>query len=549
MKWWLANIVIGICSGVAASATCYLVYQLWGFFYVKAQAASSYIFILPLTGLTLSYYVTLTLGWFKGPKSSFHTVLELFHLAPNGVQPREVAIRGASGIITSVFGGSAGPEGPSVLFGGGISTLLYRWLHISIEPGKALLIGVAAGISAVFKTPLTGLLFALEFPYRKDLDKDIFMEAAVASSTAYLVALVLGIPSMLPELSLGEDALNMYMMPLAISFGALTGVATLLFTRLFTLCEDLSKRLVSVGGYPLMLVVGGLVLGLIGFYSPESLGSSVHLRGYLTGASLFTVATLLSFKTTATILTLTFGGCGGTFLPVIYIGALWGSIAGNLVDPSLLPIFILMGIAGFTAGVHKMMITPIIFVAESYGSDNLIPIIMVTVVTYFIAGNYRFFPIQPESRIKEEELALERFYHKIRDKPSKSLQEVKAVDIMTRSPVTLDENLTVRKALQVFTSTTYRVLPVVTTDKRVAGYVTLEDLAAQPYKLLDSPLGFSEIKKPLVVHENDAMIDVIERMIKSNDDRCFIVDSVEHLVGVISSIDVTRFIMRYYTSN
>ncbi len=48
--------------------------------------------------------------------------------------------------------------------------------------------GVAAGFSASFKTPLTGLLFALELPYRRDLEKESFIEAAIASSTAYLVS-------------------------------------------------------------------------------------------------------------------------------------------------------------------------------------------------------------------------------------------------------------------------------------------------------------------------------------------------------------------------
>lgn len=522
---------------------------MWGIFFTKALQVTTYLIIFPFTGLALSYYITLILGWYKSPKSSFHTILELFHLSPSGIHPKEVAIRGTSGIVTEIFGGSSGPEGPSAIFGAVLATYLFKKLRISIEPGKALLVGVAAGISAVFKTPLTGLMFALELPYRQDLDKDVFMEAAIASCAAYLVSYLLGTPSLLPRIAQGTGMMEMYMIPYAIGFGSLIGLASLIFTRLFDIGEKIAKRLSSIGGYPLMLMIGGLALGFIGLSKPEALGPGFHLIPFISNASFYALVSLFSFKLVATVLTFSFGGSGGTFLPVLYIGALWGAIFGMVVNPALVPLFVLMGMAGFTAGVHKMMITPIILIAESYGSNNLIPIILVTVVTYFIAGNYRFFPIQPKSKIIEEELALERFYYKIKNNPPKALFSVKAIDIMTPRPVTLDEELTIRTALEVFISTTYRVLPVVTKEQAVVGYVTLEDLAAQPLKMLDSPLGLIEIKRAFIVSENDAMLQVIENMIDSKDNRCFIVDVEEHLVGVISTIDVTRLLLKYYTNN
>ncbi len=545
--WWAHPIAVGLGAGAAAWAINSAVTYGWDNFYRDAIKTPTLFFIFPFTGLVLSYFLIHLLAWYRTPKSSFHTILEIFHLTPTGMMPREAVVKSASGIATAIFGGSSGPEGPSTVIAGGLSTWLSRLLRLKIESGKALMIGVAAGFSASFGTPLAGLLFALELPYRRDLEKESFIEAAIASSTSYLVSVGLGTPSLLPGLQLDIPAIPLSWLPVAMGFGLATGAVVYLFTRVYALGEGAAKRLMLRGGYPLMLVVGGLAVGAMGYVSPQSVGPGFQMLPLITAGGLVALGVIIILRTLSTSVTMTFGGTGGLFLPTLLIGGAWGALVGSLLYPSMSPVFILMGMAAFSSGVHKVMLTPIVFMAEVFGPHTIIPIILATVVCYFVSGTYGFYPIQPTNKVAQEELALERFYYKvIRNKP-KELDKLRAKELATRNPTRLREDMTVRQALDAFGRTSFRLLPVVDAEDKVLGYVTLEGLAFLSKAVLDKQLSVAEIRPPLVFAEDDPVIHVIEEMVRTEEDHCFLIDGEGKLTGIISTIDVTRLLMRYYT--
>ena len=504
-------------------------------------------FIFPFTGLALSYFLVHLLAWYRTPKSSFHTVLEAFHLTPYGITMREAMVKTASSLSTAIFGGSAGPEGPATVLSGGVSVWLSKALKIKVDPGKALMIGVAAGFSAAFKTPLTGVLFALELPYRRDLEKESFIEAAIASSTAYLVAVALNAPSLLPGLTLEVGALSMAMLPISMIFGLLTGGVVIIFSWIYHAGEGLTKRLMGMGGYPLMLIVGGAGLGAIGYFSPAAVGPGFQMVPVISGGALATLVTLLVLRPVSTTLTMNFGGTGGLFLPTLLIGGAWGAAFSYLFSPSLTPVFILMGMAAFSSGVHKMMLTPIVFVAEVFGANTIIPIILATVVTFFLTGEAPFYPTQPLNKLSEEELALERLYYKVSRSKPKELGRLRAADVMTQNPIRLRVNLSIRQAFDEFGKTPYRLMPVVDEDDRLLGYVTLEDLTFLSRTVLDTKLNEAGLQTPLVFREGDPVTRVIEEMIDREEDHCFVVGERGELTGIISTIDLARLLLSYYT--
>jgi len=547
--WWAHPIVVGLGAGAAAWAINSTVTYGWDTFYGDAIKTPTLFFIFPFTGLVLSYFLIHLLAWYRTPKSSFHTILEIFHLTPTGMMPREAIVKSVSGVATAIFGGSSGPEGPSTVIAGGFSTWLSRIFKMRVESGKALMIGVAAGFSASFGTPLAGLLFALELPYRRDLEKEPFIEAAIASSTAYLVSVGLGTPSLLPGLQLDAQSIPLSWLPVAMGFGLATSAVVYLFTRVYALGEGAAKRLMLRGGYPLMLVVGGAAVGVVGYVSPQSLGPGFQMLPLITAGSLVALGVVILLRTLSTSVTMTFGGTGGLFLPTLLIGGAWGAAVGTLLYPSMSPVFILMGMAAFSSGVHKVMLTPIVFMAEVFGPHTIIPIILATVVCYFVSGTYSFYPIQPTNKVAQEELALERFYYKvIRTKP-KELEKLKAKELATPNPTRLSEDMTVRQALEAFGKTSFRLLPVVDAEDKVLGYVTLEGLAFLSKSVLDKQLAVAEIKPPLVFVENEPVVHVIEEMVRTEEDHCFLVDGEGRLTGIISTIDVTRLLMRYYTQS
>ena len=215
--------------------------------------------------------------------------------------------------------------------------------------------------------------------------------------------------------------------------------------------------------------------------------------------------------------------------------------------PAMTPVFILMGMAAFSAGVHKMMLTPIVFIAEVFGAHTIIPIILATVVCFFVSGAYSFYPIQPANKVSQEELALERFYYKVMRSKPKELEKLTAKDISTKNPLKLTASISVREAMEAFGKTSFRLMPVVDLDEHVIGYVTLEDLAFLSKTMLDTPLSTVELRSPMVFREGERVMKVIEEMIEREEDHCFVVDGEGKLTGIISTIDVTRLLMRYYT--
>jgi len=206
-----------------------------------------------------------------------------------------------------------------------------------------------------------------------------------------------------------------------------------------------------------------------------------------------------------------------------------------------------MGMAAFSAGVHKMMLTPIVFIAEVFGPHTIIPIILSTVVCFFVSGAYSFYPIQPTNKVNQEELALERFYYKVTRTRPKELEKLAARDIATRNPIRLRSDISIREAMEAFGKTSFRLMPVVDADEMVIGYATLEGLAFLSKTALDNPLSTLELQPPLVFVEGEPVMNVIEKMIEGQEDHCFIVDGGGKLTGIISTIDVTRLLMRYYT--
>ncbi len=532
---------------MAASGINTLIFYAWETFYSDALKTPILFFVFPFTGLVLSYFLIHLLAWYRTPKSSFHMILEIFHMASTGMMPREALVKTASGIATSIFGGSAGPEGPSTVIAGGFSTWLSKVMRVRMEPGKALMIGVAAGFSASFKTPLTGLLFALELPYRRDLEKEPFIEAAIASSTAYLISAAIGAPSLLPNLQLDIAAVPLLWLPISMVFGVATGIFVFLFTGAYGACERLARQVVARGGYPLMLLIGGLILGGVGYAAPQAVGPGYQMVPLLMGGSAMTIGTVLLLRTLSTSVTMTFGGTGGLFLPTLLIGGAWGAVVGGTLLPSMTVVFVLMGMAAFSSGVHKMMLTPIVFMAEVFGPHTIIPIILATVVCFFVSGTYSFYPIQPANKVSQEELALERFYYKVARGRPKELEKLTAGDIASRNPVFLRTDTSIREALDTFGETSFRLLPVVDAERMVIGYVTLEDLAFLSKTALDNQLSAAELRSPLVFYEDEHVMRVIEEMIKREEDHCFIVDKEGRLSGIVSTIDLTRLLMRYYT--
>lgn len=275
----------------------------------------------------------------------------------------------------------------------------------------------------------------------------------------------------------------------------------------------------------------------------------MHFDDIIRGTS-FTIVTLILIvllKTFATTITLNFGGSGGLFFPTIIIGAGIGYLFSNLLDVNFKIMFVAVGMAALLSGTHKILLTPTAFVVETLGGVYAIPALLASGVSYLVSGSTSFYLIQPRSRLKAEELALEKFYAKAKISMPEKMTKKVAEEFMTKQPISLHSGATVKDALETFRKTRFRVLPVVDDNFNVLGAVTLEDLGNVADKHAEKTLSEMLMHKALIVTENANLEEVAEMMIKSGEDHAFVVDKNEKVVGVIAGIDVVRTILELST--
>jgi CIC family chloride channel protein len=500
--------------------------------------------------LAASYAIVKIFSETKSTGSGTHLVLERYHLSNGAISVRDTIAKTFASISTLSFGGSAGPEGPSLLIGGGIASNVSRRLGVRIHYIRRIFIaGAAAGLAAVFRTPLTAILFALEIPYRNDLDMETFIEAMVASIPAYLVSvIILGSERIFGNAVQAQISVNEIFLSLLL--GLICGMYAIFFTKMFSSAERLRGSVRKKAGNVGVIALGTVLLGLIGYFSIYSIGVGTQFVSAIISGTSFTLAMVLAIillKTVATAITLNFGGSGGLFFPTIVIGAGIGFLFSSISDVSFKIVFMAVGMAALLAGTHKILLTPTAFVVETLGGVYAIPALLASGVSYLVSGNASFYPIQPRMRLKAEELALEKFYAKAKAQFPEQLNATLVESFMTKQPISVRDGATVREALEAFEKTRFRVLPVVDDDKRVIGALTLEDLGNIGSRQMEESLSERLMRKPLVITGNTSLAQIAEMMIKREEDHAFVIDENDHIVGVVAGIDVVRKIMELQT--
>jgi CIC family chloride channel protein len=503
-------------------------------------------FVFAFLALAVSLVLVKFFAESKITGSGTHTVLETYHLKNGEISVADSLVKPLASIFTLGFGGSAGPEGPSLLIGGGLASNIARLFKVRIHRIRRIFVaGAVAGLTAVFRTPLTGILFALEIPYKNDLDMESFIEASIATIPSYLVAvLILGSERLFGSVQAVPIALND--IGLSLLLGLLCGLYAIFFTKLFSLTGNFSGVLRNKVGNVGLVAIGAVLLGAIGYFSFYSVGVGLDFVGEIVRGTSFTVAVALGIillKTIATSVTLNFGGSGGLFFPTIVIGAGIGYAFSVTTGSSFVLLFVAVGIAALLSGTHKILLTPTAFVVETLGGIYAIPALIASGVSYLVSGKYSFYQLQPQTRLKAEELAIERFYFKAKRSMPDKLQATVANEFMTIQPISIHVGVTAKEALEIFEKMRLRVLPLTDEKRHVIGVVTLEDLGNVDAKHRGIALSEVLMHKPLIVEEETSLGEIAELMMEKGEDHVFVINNKEELIGVIAGIDVVRKIL------
>jgi H+/Cl- antiporter ClcA/CBS domain-containing protein len=302
------------------------------------------------------------------------------------VQPRVAVLKPASAAVSIGTGGPFGAEGPIIMTGGAIGSLLAQFLRVTTDERKALLVaGSAAGMAATFNAPLASILLAVElllFEWRPRS----YLPVAVAAVTATLVrGPLLGSAPLFGGAHV-PDRISLSAYGLCVVAGAAAGLLALGATALVYFSEDLFSRLrIHWMWWP---AIGGLVIGIGGLIEPRALGVGYDVIGrLLTGhATVGLIVGVLVVKTLIWGLSLGSGTSGGVLAPMFMVGGALGA-AEALAFPHVSPGFwALVSLAGVLGGVMRSPLTGIVFCLElTHEINALIPMVITASAAYLLS--------------------------------------------------------------------------------------------------------------------------------------------------------------------
>jgi len=363
--------------------------------------------VLPVAGLVVAAVVLRTLGRGASPSTADEYIKD-FHDPQGRFDQRPVPARLLAGVATLGSGGAMGFEGPSIYIGASIGS----WLHsrfsnvFSREDNKLLMVcGAAAGVAAIFKAPATGMVFALEVPYRQDLARRMLLPAMFSAATSYVVYVAVNGTTPLFPVG-GSPPFDLRDLGGAAALGLLAGVGARGVALVLRLAKSIaSSRSASVR---LPLVAVGLVAafvatrGLTG--ESLSIGSGYGAIDWALqpGHAVATIAAIFLLRLVATSLAVGAGGVGGLFVPLVVQGALLGGLVGAVVrapDPSFFP---LLGVAAFLGAGYRVPLAAVVFVAETTGRPGfVVPALIAAATSQLLMGASSVTPYQESARTSQ----------------------------------------------------------------------------------------------------------------------------------------------------
>lgn len=315
---------------------------------------------------------------------------------------RLIPVKFFAGVLGIGGGLALGREGPTIQMGGATGLMISDALRIQPGQGerKALIsAGAGAGLAAAFNAPLSGMIFVLE-ELHGAFTPVVFIAAFLSSVTADIVARVL--TGEMPVFSVhvaGPPALSN--LPLAAALGALMGLVAVAFNRGLLFSLDVFERLKKAPPF-LVGALAGLFVGAIGAYSPRIVGSGGLLVDQALAGELALKWLPLIFVTRFALTLVSYGSgtAGGIFAPVLVLGAVGGmavGVLGHHVMPEWIPdapLFAVLGMGAFLAGVVRAPLTGIVLMVELTGQYFImLPLLTACLCAHGVAEALRDRPI------------------------------------------------------------------------------------------------------------------------------------------------------------
>ncbi len=486
----IISILIGLATGLVAVALKNLTFL----FQSLAQKGSLAIyFIFPFLGLYLTYLV-IKYVLKKEVGQGIAVTLRSISREKGVLDKFQGYASLITAPITAGFGGSVGLEAPTVVTGAAIGSQMSRRFKLN-QASRNLLIGCAAAgaMSSIFKAPIAGIIFAIEI-FSLDLTLASMIPLLTASVSAILTSYFFFGNELILHTVL-EEKFHPSDVPFFILLGVFAAIFSIYFTKIYFSIIRFFKRIKRKRH---RMVAGGIGLGVLVFLFPPLYGEGYDIINSLLqgnyevalGNSLFAsyasnmwvvigvLTFLVFFKIVATSLTVSAGGVGGIFAPVLFMGSVMGHAFALLINtlpfidkPISVTNFTLVGMAGLMAGVMSAPLTAIFLIAEiTSGYELFIPLMITAAIAYFVTNQF-----QPHSVYTMELAESGDLLTHNKDQTVMTLMEIEQV--IETNFVSIELNMTLGEIVQNGVIKSSRNLfPVVDSKNQFLGIILLDDI-------------------------------------------------------------------------
>jgi len=446
------------------------------------------------------------------------------------VEPRVAILKPLSSAISIGSGGPFGAEGPIIMTGGAVGSIIAQLLHVTSVERKTLLVaGAAAGMSATFASPVAAVLLAVELLLFEWKPRSLIPVAIASATAAALRRYIMGIGPIFPV-----HAHPTFIGPLGLAGCALTGLLAGAFSALLTLAvygaEDAFHRLkIHWMWWPM---IGGVVIGIGGLIFPQALGVGYETIGALLqgDAPIKLIAGVLLIKSTIWAVSLGSGTSGGVLAPLLMMGGALGALESLMLPNLGAGFWPLICMGAMLGGTMRSPFTGIIFAVElTHDMNVMLPLLIACTIAH------GFTVLVMRRSILTEKIS-RRGYHISREYSTDPMENLFVRNVMRTDIVALSADLSpaeIARQIQHGSNERFqRLYPVVDTQGRLSGVVTRNDLetwiadAAAP---LQPAMPFNQMLQtnPTVAFEDEPLRVTVNKMAETGLTRFPVVEEID----------------------
>lgn len=393
-KLILVSVLIGFLASFLAISLKRITEHYEAVFFLRASEFRLLYFLFPLIGLTIIYFLRKYL--FKNKENKgIREIFECTESESKNLSAYKIPSHFINGFFTVIFGGSTGIEVSTVVASATVGSIAQQKTGFLIKYKRELICaGIAAGITALFSSPIAGILFSVEVISRK-INKTLLFTNGIAVLVASLLAYLLHEPALF---SMEITNWNMYAVPYFIILGILAGINSVFLTKCVLFFKKQFNRIEKKHNKVLVasVIIGGSILILPVLYGDGYHGVKeiiAHPNTNFTLTFFLTIFGILLLKPIITSITLASGGDGGVFAPSLVIGAFLGFFTATFLntffDANVIPInFIIIGMAALLSASIHAPFTALFLVCSLVNDYTLfVPLLLVCLISKYTAKN------------------------------------------------------------------------------------------------------------------------------------------------------------------